>query len=143
MEMLKHYLINYVCFQTRKFYRSSNQGIVTLFTICISRDVGFLLYQVRSKPWEGVWYVLTFVFFFFFWKIEHFFFLQIYISLYKSIIPSKLPSPDLWRSQSTPPFSIFDLNIQIVFYCIKHFIQQIEQVFFSPRPNTIKLLSIS
>lgn len=24
MEMLKHYLINYVCFQTRKLYRSSN-----------------------------------------------------------------------------------------------------------------------
>lgn len=131
MEMLKHYLINYVCFQTRKFYRSSNQGIVTLFTICISRDVGFLLYQVRIKQAVGGGLVrFNFCLLFFSGKLN-IFFLQIYILLYKSIIPSKLPSPDLWRSQSTPPFSIFDLNIQIVFYCIKHFIQQIEQVFFS------------
>lgn len=135
MEMLKHYLINYVCFQTRKFYRSSNQGIVTLFTICISRDVGFLLYQVRIKQAVGGGLVrFNFCLLFFFWKIEHFFSFKFTYYYHKSIIPSKLPSPDLWRSQSTPPFSIFDLNIQIVFYCIKHFIQQIEQVFFQSSP---------
>lgn len=132
MEMLKHYLINYVCFQTRKFYRSSNQGIVTLFTICISRDVGFLLYQVRIKQAVGGGLVrFNFCLLFFFWKIEHFFSFKFTYYYIKVLFQANYPVQIYGEVSLPPPFSIFDLNIQIVFYCIKHFIQQIEQVFFS------------